>query len=491
MKPPPNVPPPASVQQAMQRPAIEPAKKIIAPAGPPPGVMSPPKRPADGPPDQAAPKKPNFANPPAQQKAGGVSMFEGEDPAMLAARLKAEEAARPQGMPPGRGPPPRGFGPGQNPLRAPRPMPPRMNPPGIPDGQPLPPDGKPLKEGKAPAPTKPPPKTEDGGRAPPKIDPEEERRRKVDVVPPTSEPPLLRIKKAVEPPFVKRRDRDMPEFESSDDDEENPNMVKQPLPFGVLKQAVPTIKLREDEEEAALQAAKQAAAAGPPPGSSESVTGLSVKDQESVTTAKSRRSRDSKPKEVVIAPPVAPAASKTNEFVPAAPVAVDKFFDDSNLGKTLSRGRLLIKCIEGLEIRRKDDQDRVPRNDPFIKFRLGVAERHPWKSSQTKRKQDSHPVFDDEIISFDILDPAQYIFQEDIQLCIELWNKGVTRNDLIGSVTMSIVRFLKQPFVSYTEKVPIYYPGVARTPMRVSRFFDNLIVLSLLSGVTYCFCCCN
>lgn len=423
------------------------------------------------------PKKANLAPVPAQ-KAGAIDMFEGEDPARLAeqqAKAAAQAKAQaPRTAPPPRGPPPRGGPPAlsQGPppgqpagigARGPRPLPPRMNPPGIPDGQPLPPSDAAPKESKAPPPVRPPPKTEDGGRAPPKIDPEEERRRRMEVKAPTSEPPLLRVKKPIEAPYVKRRDRENPEMESSDEEEEEPNLVKQPLPFGVLKKEIPPLVKKETEEEELAKAKEAAKAAA-------DAQLQQDKDAESVAASTlSKVHKNAKPKEVIEAPAIAPTANKTNDFVPGAPtMAIDKHFDDSNLGKTLTRGRLLIKCIEGLEIRRKDDQDRIPRNDPFIKFRLGAAERHPWKSTQPKRKQDSHPIFDDEIVSFDMLDPAQYIFQEDVQLCIELWNKGVTRNDLVGSVTMSVVRFFKQPFVAYTEKVPIYYPGVARTPMRVS-----------------------
>ncbi len=152
---------------------------------------------------------------------------------------------------------------------------------------------------------------------------------------------------------------------------------------------------------------------------------------------------------------------------PAPATHIDKHFDDSVLGKTLTRGRLSIKCIEGYDIRRKDDQDKVPRNDPFIKFRLGVMERHPWKTTETRRKQNGTPNFENEVVFFDVVDPLQYIFQEDLQICIELWNKSLTRNDLVGSVTMSVVRFFKKPFVSYTEKVPVYYPGMTRTLMKV------------------------
>jgi hypothetical protein len=221
------------------------------------------------------------------------------------------------------------------------------------------------------------------------------------------------------------------------------------LPFGVLKQELPgpkqALEALANEEARANQSTKLVKSVN---------AAIASLDEGSVSTR----------------PTMVPLAASSdqriaNEFVPAAP---SSHFDDSDLGRTLSRGRLLIKCIEGIDIRRKKSLDRNPRIDPYIRFRLGAAERHPWKTTETKRKQDSRPIFDNEIVFFNILDPVQYIFQEDLQLCIELWNKSTTKDELVGSVTMSIVRFLRQAFVSYTEKVPIYYPGATRSSMKVS-----------------------
>jgi len=379
----------------------------------------------------------------------------------------------PRGPPPGRGPPPNGPPGVMN--RNPRPLPPRANPPGIPDGQPLPPGGKPEEAIKAPAPVRAPPRGPSGGRAPPEEDPQTyEMRKNMKIVPPapTTEPPLLRIKKAPVVEVVKRRERDMPEFESSDEDEEGARMVKQPLPFGVLKQPLPKTKAEREADEA--RARKEAAAKAAQDASDMSSVGQSQRGRADSMLSQGSASTSQ--------PYSAPRENKLSGFVPAAPNAkppaavvlppvaetdIGKHFDDSKLGRSLTRGRLSIRCIEGFDIRRKDDPDKVPRNDPFIKFRLGVAERHPWKQTETQRKQDANPKFHDELIFFDVTDPAQYVFQEDMQLCIELWNKSSTKNVLIGSVTMSVVRFFKQPFVSYTEKVPIYYPGATRTPMKV------------------------
>lgn len=476
IKPPPMAPPPSNLQQTAQRPGIESAKATIeAP------VL-----------DSTAASKNAVAmvNVPSQAKAGAISMFEQpvasppvEPPPVVASFPVGSNPPRGPPMGPPRGPPPRGpqaQAPSADPsiplMRAPRPAPPRQPPPGIPAGQPLPPSLRPPEDKKPPAPVRPAPLSPDGSRAPPVDDPAEElrKRRLQPVTAPDSEPPLLRIKKPKEEPFVKRRERDMPEFDSSDEDEEDPNFVKQPLPFGVIKGKIPPLKgEKEDEDELPVRGVADSSLLAEANAKSD----IASVAPSAVSAAETKRSdfQPSVATKPTDPPSVAPSENQVSAFVPSAPLAMDNFVDNSAIGKTLSCGRLSIRCIEGIDIRRKDDKDRVPRNDPFIKFRLGAAERHPWKSSQVKRKQNANPKFDDEIIFFDMLDPKQYVFNEDVQLCIELWNKSTSRNDLVGSVSMSVLRFFKQPFVSYTEKVPIYYPGANRTTMKVlvtSNFND-------------------
>lgn len=304
-------------------------------------------------------------------------------------------------------------------------------------------------------------------------------RKAKNIVPdaPNSEPPLLRIKKPPVVEVVKRRERDMPEFESSDEDEEDANLVKQPLPFGVLKQPLPKTKAEReaDEERARKEAAAKAAMEAAdnslaPSMGSVGRQGSMLSIGSASTSQPSAAPRENKLSGFVpAAPPTVPKAPAAALVVPPSGAEVDigKHFDDSKLGQSLTKGRLSIRCIEGHDIRRKDDPEKVPRNDPYLRFRLGAAERHPWKMTETQRKQDSNPKFNNELIYFDVTDPGQFVFQEDLQLCIELWNKSVTKNELVGSVTMSVVRFFKQPFVKYTERVPIYYPGATRTPMKV------------------------
>lgn len=290
------------------------------------------------------------------------------------------------------------------------------------------------------------------------------------IAPPISEPPFIRGKKpATEKVVTKRRERDMPEFEESDDDDEKPTFVKQPLPFGVLKQPVPpspaeAAAAAEKQREKDLKA--EMLAIEPP-----STVPVPAPVPPSAASVKEKSALSSPPP-----PSTAIETQQISAFAPPPPAPegavvegaiADKYYDDSVLGRSLTRGRLSMKCVEGFEMRKRDEKDPNARIDPFIRFRLGVAERHPWKRTETKRKQNANPKFGNEIVFFDVIDPAQFVFQEDVQLCIELWNKGTLADELIGSVTMSVVRFLKAPFVSYTEKIPVYYPGMQRTQMKV------------------------
>lgn len=60
-------------------------------------------------------------------------------------------------------------------------------------------------------------------------------------------------------------------------------------------------------------------------------------------------------------------------------------------------------------------------------MKIGAAERHPWKATSVKRKQDSNPKFDNEIVYFDLVDPRQFVLEEDISLAVQLWHKGNAR----------------------------------------------------------------
>ena len=141
------------------------------------------------------------------------------------------------------------------------------------------------------------------------------------------------------------------------------------------------------------------------------------------------------------------------------PMQINQEGVESRLIQEVNGGRLNIIAIEGYNLRRRTDKSKNPRIDPYIKFRLGAADKWPWKETEVKRKQDTNPNFEDDLISFDVVNPAQYIFQEDLSLTIEVWNKGTFKDEIIGAVTMSVVRFFKNPYKKFEEKIPILAPG--------------------------------
>lgn len=148
-------------------------------------------------------------------------------------------------------------------------------------------------------------------------------------------------------------------------------------------------------------------------------------------------------------------------FVPPPPVSKEQ--TDSKLASMTKGGRVSIRCISGEDIRRRDDKSKVARIDPYLKLRLGAAEKFPWKQSKTKRKQDQFPKFDNEIIAFDMIDPAPYIYDDNIELTCQVWNKAALRDEFLGQVSISIVNFLLHPFISFEERLPLTLPGARGT----------------------------
>lgn len=76
--------------------------------------------------------------------------------------------------------------------------------------------------------------------------------------------------------------------------------------------------------------------------------------------------------------------------------------EESKLAELLPRGRLSIKCIEGINIHQTGDVQHYYKSDVSVRFRLGAAEKHQWKSTKIFPKQTVNPKFDDEIIHFDV-----------------------------------------------------------------------------------------
>lgn len=573
LKPPPLAPPPIALLQTSQRPAIEsikeikgivipkapsskpstantpvPISQILARGPPPPRGLTPEfydkeeheRELVEAQQKAAAPKFDQQAQP-STKKEGAISMFETPvEPPVEPAEKKAR-ISKGQPLPdnvPKPGPPGKSTGaiaqmPSADPtsgavmLRAPRPLPPQAQAPGIPEGQPLPPGAKPPSEKQPPPSSKEPPNR---NRAPPRGEP---RVIPAPDPPKDSDPPYFRGKKAVVDPneFLKRREKEHPEFEESSSDEETdkdgqPKRTFVRQPGRPKQQFIATGAAAEkeaDKKREAIEAQNQAlkakaleekiaaaeanAAAEALKAQEEELKRIKVSAStkaesnkaelakvesinvdstkvESVLTESSKVETAiemSKPAEeapVKEEEPIPSMPVKENvlsAYVPEPPEILEPHVDQSKLGKILSTGRLTIRCIGGSGIRKRDDNAKVPRTDPYIKFKLGVAERHPWKTTEVYRKQTDEPSFENELISFDILEPGQFVFNNDVTLMIEVMNKGTFKDDSMGSVSLSIVRFLSNAFIAYDEVIPLYFPGskVSTSKLSVSIVFEE------------------
>eukprot|EP01036_Dinobryon_divergens_P055351 gene55351-73923_t len=119
----------------------------------------------------------------------------------------------------------------------------------------------------------------------------------------------------------------------------------------------------------------------------------------------------------------------------------------------INGGRFTIRCIEGIDVTRPNVNS--SRLDPFLKFKLGAAERLPWLSTKVQRKQDSNPIFQNEMVIFDILQPSAYLYDNNILLYIEIWNSSTTKDEAFAAVTMSVLRIFQHPYTAYKETVPL------------------------------------
>lgn len=562
-KPPPMAPPPRSLVQSTQRPAPESIRGIEAPRPPSSKPMTPandarPTMPARGPPPRSllSEFQPSEYDPDsktnnmkrdstgqlvssgatargtpsaAERKAGSIPMFEGptvQEQPPAEKKFKAGEVATPGAAAGGRGPPPRpapprGPRPGPPPPRgglvpAPtssssRPLPPQSQPPGIPEGQPLPPSERPDSEKKVPAPIRAPPNR---NRAPPS---EEPLPRGPPPVPaaPTTEPPFIRGRKPVQEEAVvlKRRDRDMPEFESSDEEDEADfkiRAVKQPK--GLPRQEFVPPELRPENQvppEGENISNKKEKVVEKPVSSaaiiaSETKTDIPQEPPSAMVPSREVKFEDIKQEIVLKEPerdddelsslanssivqqqapssPSRPSAvhQERTPFVPPPPSIYERDFDPSTrLSRFLNPGRLSMRLKTCENLRRKEDTSKNPRTDPFIKIKLGAADRHGWKQSETLRKQTDSPNFNDEVIYFDVIDPKDYILQDDLTMTLEIWNKSTFKDEVMGTVTMSVVRFFRQPYTSFLENIPLSFPGGRASNAKVSleiSFMDSFI----------------
>ena len=435
----------------------------------------------------SADPKQSARGPGTSRKAGSISMF---DESAVAAPAGSEPKRTRTGasvpfnpgmqLAPGQKAPEGILGPPRKPTADPttgeiqrttRPGAPDTRPPGIPDGSSLPPDAKPKDKKNAPPPVR---QVADRGRAPPRIEPGVKQKPPDPAAPHPDTAPTKRGKVVKEEvvEYVPRREREHPEFESSSDEEDDKPAAKKsapaPAPVPTPKKVVtPKKEVTEITPSAAEQAEdRQAKNAMAVDMGKEPEPEPEVMDVDAPPVLELDE-EDREPAPPVNIPQSMGVSLTASTFVPPPPAEYEPEFDTSKISQELTPGRLSIRCIEGINVRRKDEVNKIPKQDPFLKLKLGTAERHPWKATSVQRKCDDNPSFKDEVVFFDILDPSQFVFNGDLQLQIECWNKGTFKEEPMGAITLSVVRFCKQPFIAYEEKLPLLYPGQKTSSSKV------------------------
>lgn len=497
LKAPPAAPPPRGLMQSIQRPSVNSIKGIDIPGGngPPPRGLprGAPGRPPRGgaPPPRASPGRPMGSpntmtdydptkdsgpvvvggslkrpvgaprfgpmggRPPraGSLKQGAITRFEEpppeQEPAEKKAKTDSSKGTKEEISSSGDPTVPMG--------KAPRPLAPEERPAGLPTEVNLPPKDLDKDMKKVAGPSAPPP---DRGRGPPKAEPVEKKpiEEAPAPEPPTTEPPYKRgLKEKVEEvEFVPRYEREDPEFESSDDEEENEWREK---------------KRKEKERQEALIEGKIVEQELEPKEPSV-VPETEVLGSGVMSVAETLESSVGAPEESLALPPVAEGSDyMVSAYAPPPPSELVPDQTESPLADDLKSGRLSIRCIRGIDIKRKSDPNKIPRLDPYIRMKLGAAEKFPYQNTKVKRKQDNFPDFENEIISFDVMDPSLFVFGEDIIVTIEIWNKSTFKDEMLGAVTMSAVRFFKRPFTAYKEEIPVYLPGQKTTTQKLELEF--------------------
>ncbi len=132
--------------------------------------------------------------------------------------------------------------------------------------------------------------------------------------------------------------------------------------------------------------------------------------------------------------------------------------EERQIASRLKRGRFSVKCIQGSNVRRKDQSNTSAKIDAYLVVQLGDYKKAPRLKTSVRKRSGQNPQFMGETLKFDIIEPASYVRENDIKVKIELWDNNAWNDDMLGEVTMSAVRFLSS-LEPVEEWLPLVYPG--------------------------------
>ena len=134
---------------------------------------------------------------------------------------------------------------------------------------------------------------------------------------------------------------------------------------------------------------------------------------------------------------------------------------DAHLKRTVKAGRLRIRCVEAHNVHRRGSAPTKTKIDAFMRFTLGRHKKAPRKKTKIYRRSNHHPIFDDEEIRFDLVDPSDYVANGDIDLTLELFDQNAWADELICAGNISILRYMVEAG-GVVETVSLKVPGEDR-----------------------------
>lgn len=132
--------------------------------------------------------------------------------------------------------------------------------------------------------------------------------------------------------------------------------------------------------------------------------------------------------------------------------------NNADVRSIVKRGRFHVKCVQGLEIRKKGQAAAKTKIDAYLRLTLGKHKKAPRKKTTVHKRSGSNPNFQNEMVSFDVMEPMDFVTDDDIVLTVELWDENAWSHDLIASLELSILRFMHAPEAAM-ETLPLRFAG--------------------------------
>ena len=170
-----------------------------------------------------------------------------------------------------------------------------------------------------------------------------------------------------------------------------------------------------------------------------------------------------------IGPPRGAPPPLGKDAMPDPPEEMEEM--ERQIAEKLKRGRLSVKCIQAANIRRKDQNSSGTKIDAYLVLQLGDFKKAPRLKTQIRKRSGQNPQFMNETVSFDLVNPKEFVRNNDIKLTIELWDSNAWDDDCLGTVTLSAVRFLSI-LEAQNEWLPLTYPGDESSNSKVQVEFN-------------------